>query len=119
MIQINIIWKFFSNPVICLDGDKSGQAAAIRSAEKLFPFLQEEKSIFFLFLPDGYDPDDLLNKKGREYFGQLVKNKVSIYDFLWNYNYQTAAMGSKTPKGKRPITCTPGHWHNDHQAEPF
>jgi len=86
--QLELIWRYFDSPIICFDGDKSGQAAAIRSAEKLFPFLQEDKSIFFLFLPDGYDPDDLLNKKGKDYFGQLVKNKVSIYDFLWNYNYQ-------------------------------
>ena len=27
--QINIIWKFFSNPIICLDGDQSGQTAAM------------------------------------------------------------------------------------------
>ena len=27
-------------------------------------------------------------RKGIDYFRQLVKNKVSIYDFLWNYNYQ-------------------------------
>ena len=32
--QISLIWKFFSNPVICLDGDESGQKAALRIAEK-------------------------------------------------------------------------------------
>ena len=86
--QLELIWRYFDSPIICFDGDKSGQAAAIRSAEKLFPFLQEDKNIFFLFLPDGYDPDDLLNRKGIDYFRQLAKNKLSIYDFLWNYNYQ-------------------------------
>ena len=34
--QIDLIWKFFSNPIICLDGDPSGQNAALRIAEKLF-----------------------------------------------------------------------------------
>ena len=34
--QINLIWKFFSNPIICLDGDESGQKAALRIAERLF-----------------------------------------------------------------------------------
>ena len=34
--QTNLIWKFFSNPIICLDGDESGQNAALRIAEKLF-----------------------------------------------------------------------------------
>ena len=33
--QINLIWKFFNNPIICLDGDESGQTAALRIAEKL------------------------------------------------------------------------------------
>ena len=27
--QINLIWKFFPNPIICLDGDDSGQKAAL------------------------------------------------------------------------------------------
>ena len=30
--QIILIWKFFSNPIICLDGDESGQKAALRIA---------------------------------------------------------------------------------------
>ena len=35
--QISLIWKFFSSPIICLDGDESGQRAAFRIAERLFP----------------------------------------------------------------------------------
>ena len=35
-LQIKLIWKFFSNPIICLDGDESGQLAALRIAERLF-----------------------------------------------------------------------------------
>ena len=45
--QINIIWNFFLNPTICLDGDHSGQNAAIRIAEKLLPLITEEKKNFF------------------------------------------------------------------------
>ena len=47
--QINLIWKFFSNPIICLDGDQSGQKAALRIAERLFPYINEENKIFFQF----------------------------------------------------------------------
>ena len=35
--QMELIWKFFKQPIICLDGDSSGQKAAVRAAEKLFP----------------------------------------------------------------------------------
>ena len=45
--QINTIWRFFSNPIICLDGDQSGQRAAIRIAEKLFPLINDENKIYF------------------------------------------------------------------------
>ena len=43
--QINLIWKFFSNPIICLDGDESGQKAALRIAERLFTLINEKNKI--------------------------------------------------------------------------
>ena len=43
--QINLIWKFFSNPIICLDGDVSGQKAALRIAESLLPHIKESNQI--------------------------------------------------------------------------
>ena len=61
--QIDLIWKFFSNPIICLDGDESGQKAAIRIAEKLFPLINEKNKIFFSILPDKIDPDEFIKKK--------------------------------------------------------
>ena len=43
--QINLIWKFFSDPIVCLDGDSSGQRAALRIAESLLPFIKENNKI--------------------------------------------------------------------------
>ena len=40
--QIDLIWRFFKNPIICLDGDESGKNAAYRIAEKLFSFINEK-----------------------------------------------------------------------------
>ena len=40
-----MFWKFFSNPIVCLDGDQSGQNAALRIAEKLFPLISENNKI--------------------------------------------------------------------------
>ena len=33
--QLDLIWRFFKHPIICLDGDVSGRKAAIRAAERL------------------------------------------------------------------------------------
>ena len=82
--QIDLIWKFFSNPIICLDGDHSGQNAALRIAEKLFPFINEKNKIFFSMIPDGKDPDEFIRENGKELFIKLLEKKEIIQDFLWN-----------------------------------
>ena len=84
--QINLIWKFFSNPIICLDGDESGQKAALRIAEKLFPLINEKNKIFFSILPDGIDPDDYIKQHGKEGLINLLNEKEIIQSFIWNYH---------------------------------
>ena len=64
--QINLIWKFFSNPIICLDGDESGQKAALRIAERLFTLINEKNKIYFSVMPDGQDPDDYIKQNGKD-----------------------------------------------------
>ena len=84
--QINLIWKFFSNPIICLDGDESGRKAALRIAEKLFPLINEKNKIYFSAMPDGTDPDDLIKQKGKDVLLSLLKEKEIIQSFIWNYH---------------------------------
>ncbi len=84
--QINIIWKFFSNPTICLDGDQSGQNAALRIAEKLFPLINEDNKIFFSIMPDGNDPDDYIKKNGKENFVSFLKEKKIIQKYIWDHH---------------------------------
>ena len=84
--QISLIWKFFSNPIICLDGDESGQKAALRIAEKLFPLINEKNKIYFSSMPDGTDPDDYIKHKGKDGLINLLKEKEIIQSFIWNYH---------------------------------
>ncbi len=84
--QISLIWKFFSKPIICLDGDDSGQNAAIRIAERLFPLLNENNKIFFSIMPEGTDPDDYIKEYGKNGLLKLLKDKEIIQSFIWNYH---------------------------------
>jgi len=81
--QINLIWKFFSDPIICLDGDTSGQQAAIRIAERLFPLINEENRIYFSILEQGKDPDDIVKDVGKEGFSKFLNDKIIIQSFIW------------------------------------
>ena len=85
--QINLIWKFFSNPIICLDGDESGQKAALRIAENLFSFINEKNKIYFSIMPNGVDPDDFIKQNGKEGLINLIKEKEIIQSFIWNYHF--------------------------------
>ena len=82
--QISLIWKFFDDPIICLDGDESGQKAALRIAEKLFPLINEKNKIYFSVIPDGKDPDDFIKQNGKDEFLKLLKKKEIIQSFIWN-----------------------------------
>jgi len=81
--QINLIWKFFSNPIVCLDGDSSGQKAALRIAENLLQFIKENNKISFVTLANGVDPDDYIKEKGRSNFEKFIKTSLSIEEFIW------------------------------------
>ena len=82
--QIDLIWKIFSDPIICLDGDESGQIAAIRIAERLLYLISGDNKIYFSELPEGYDPDDFIRKNGIENFSKLIESKEMIQDYIWN-----------------------------------
>jgi DNA primase len=82
--QIELIWKFFSNPIICLDGDQSGQNAALRIAEKLLILINENNKLYFSILPGGEDPDDFIKKNGKEKFIEFLKSKKIIQSYIWD-----------------------------------
>ena len=82
--QIEIIWRYFSNPIICMDGDISGQKAALRIAERLIPFITENNKLFFSILNEGEDPDDVIKKSGKEAFLKVLSAKKIIQEFIWD-----------------------------------
>ena len=85
--QLDLVWNFFKNPIICLDGDISGKKAALRAAERLFPLLKANYNIYFLTLPENLDPDSYINQKGKEAFLKFSESKIEIQDFIWNSYY--------------------------------
>ena len=86
--QIELIWKFFKNPIICLDGDNSGKKAAVRAAERLFPLMKPDSNIYFLTLPENLDPDGYINQKGKDAFLKFAEKKIDIQSFIWNSYYE-------------------------------
>ncbi|EMR14003.1 DNA primase [Methylophaga lonarensis MPL] len=70
--------------VFCFDGDRAGRDAAWRAAENALPLLGGNHELKFCFLPDGEDPDSLVNSQGADAFNQLIENAQSFSDFFFN-----------------------------------
>ena len=84
--QIYMVTQFFDNIVICFDGDESGYKAAIRAAENSIKSILPDKQIYFLFLPDGEDPDTFVEKKGKNEFLNFYKNyKIPVHKFIFEH----------------------------------
>ena len=68
--------------VYCFDGDNAGRKAAWRALENSLEALPEQKSIGFVFLPDGEDPDSYVRSQGTEAFERLITQAMPLSEFL-------------------------------------
>ena len=76
--HLNLIWRYFDDPVVCFDGDRSGQNAAHKISEKLIAYMKPNYSLSFLILPNGFDPDSFVRKNGRNNFESLLDQKIDL-----------------------------------------
>ncbi|SJZ94146.1 DNA primase [Consotaella salsifontis] len=81
--QIELLWREAGEPVLCFDGDAAGLKAAHRAAEMALALLKPGRSLRFVLLPSGRDPDDLVREEGREAFSSLVSQARPLADLLW------------------------------------
>ncbi len=81
--QIKLLWRLVPEPVLCFDGDSAGTKAALRGAMRALPVLEPGKSLRFISLPEGEDPDSLVRKKGSSAFTSLVDQARNLIDQLW------------------------------------
>src|SRR5207302_5005795 len=63
--QLGLLWKMADEPMLCFDGDEAGRRAAYRAVDLALPLLAPGKSLKFVSLPEGHDPDDLVRAGGR------------------------------------------------------
>ncbi len=62
------MFRVTNKVVFCFDGDEAGNKAAWRGLENSLPLLKDDKQVFFMFLPEGEDPDTFVRNKGKEAF---------------------------------------------------
>lgn len=81
--QIREMWRLAPEPMMCFDGDKAGQRAAIRVVERSLGLLKPGHSLRFVYLPDGEDPDSFVAGQGSEAFEKLLNEGLPLAKVLW------------------------------------
>jgi len=81
--HIQLLFRQTSEVICCFDGDNAGRTAAWRALENALPFIQDGRTLRFMFLPDGEDPDSLVQKEGKAFFEKLIDQAMPLSDFLF------------------------------------
>ncbi len=79
-----LLFRAAPDVVFCFDGDRAGRAAAWKALESALPRLRDGRQAYFLFLPDGEDPDSLVRKEGKDGFEQRIKQATPLSDYFFN-----------------------------------
>lgn len=81
--QLALLWKAAPEPVLCFDGDSAGMKAASRALDLALPLLRPGHSLRFALLPEGQDPDDLLNAQGPDAVRAVIEAAQPLSEVLW------------------------------------
>ncbi len=96
--QIARLWRMADTPVLCFDGDAAGQKAAVRAIARALPGLEPARSLQFVTLPQGQDPDDLIRSGGRAAIDALLKAPEPLFERLWRHELEAEPLA--TPEAR-------------------
>ncbi len=102
--QLKLMWRIHDEPIIALDGDKAGIAAALRVVDLALPLVEAGKSLRFAILPTGLDPDDLLRAQGAGAMQKVLDEAQPMVSLLWRR--ETEGRSFDSPERKAALDKT-------------
>lgn len=68
----------------CFDGDAAGRRAAGKAMESVLPRMRDGRQAFFLFLPEGEDPDSIVRHEGAAGFDARLSDATPLSQFFYD-----------------------------------
>ncbi|HTR86227.1 MAG TPA: DNA primase [Reyranella sp.] len=99
--QLGELWKLADEPYLCFDGDNAGRRAAQRAADRALPLLKPGKSLRFLALPAGEDPDSLIRARGADAIRRVLELARPLSDVVWEL--ETEGKTADTPERRASV----------------
>ncbi|GAB3730554.1 DNA primase [Luteimonas pelagia] len=95
-----LLFRNAADVTFCFDGDAAGRKAAWRALESVLPRMRDGRQAFFLFLPDGEDPDTLVRAEGAEGFSERLGEATPLSEFLFDSLAADVNLGTLEGKGR-------------------
>jgi DNA primase len=96
--QLERLWRLDPSPILCFDGDAAGRKAAVRAALRALPHVRPDRTLRFVELPAGQDPDDIVRSGGREAFETLLEKPEPLDARLWRHELEAQPL--TTPEAR-------------------
>ncbi len=90
--QLERMWRLDPSPILCFDGDNAGKKAAIRAALRALPHIAPDRTLRFVELPAGQDPDDVVKSGGREAMEALLASPEPLDAHLWRHEVEAESL---------------------------
>ena len=91
----------------CFDGDAAGRRAASKAMESVLPRMKDGRQAFFLFLPDGEDPDTLVRHEGSAGFDLRLRDATPLSTFFFDELRKDANLGTLDGKARMAERAKP------------
>ncbi|TAA47217.1 DNA primase [Corallincola spongiicola] len=105
--QLQTLFRLTDKVVCCYDGDRAGREAAWRALENALPLLKDGIQLRFVFLPDGEDPDSLVQAQGKAAFEQIIDDAQPMADFLFQQLTAQVDMNQQEGRAKFAQLASP------------
>jgi DNA primase len=79
------LWKYYSEPIICFDGDEAGGKAMLKVANLALEHILPGKSLRFCKLPQNSDPDSYIRDNSKREMELLLSKSIYMIDFCWDH----------------------------------
>lgn len=102
-----LLFRNAADVYFCFDGDRAGRSAAWRAVESVLPRMKDGRQAYFLFLPDGEDPDTIVRKEGAEGFDARLREATPLSEFFFAHMAHDVNLGSLDGKARLAERCKP------------
>ena len=95
-----LLFRNAADVYFCFDGDRAGRGAAWKAVESILPRMKDGRQAYFLFLPDGEDPDSIVRQEGADGFDLRLQQATPLSQFFYDELSKDIALNNMEGKAR-------------------